>query len=234
MQQSLFDASERATVKAYVGQTRSRELVKRLEAAGIGECTTRGQLPPRRRASWFYDNGAFEDFQAKREFDGFTFSRDMRRIALWCEGGTPKSNGTIGAKLTRPDFVVVPDIVAGGEASLAFSLEWLEESRKAGAPCYLAVQNGMSLERVRAFVLEHGFDGIFVGGSLDWKLETAGDWQQLGEELGLPVHVGRVGTADRVTWARELGVASIDSSFPLWTSEHMSAFLEALATEVAA
>ena len=205
-----------AAFRTYVGQTRCAAMVADLAAAGIGECTVRGELPPRRQASWFHDNGAYTDFVAGRPFDYLRWSRDMRAIRMWCERG----------ELTRPDFVVVPDLVAQGAASLAFSLEHLAESRAAGAPCYLAVQDGMTVWQVRR-ALAH-FDGIFVGGSLEWKLATAATWVRLGRQLRLPVHVGRVGTLDRVEWAAAIGASSIDSSFPLWTRERLGAFVEAV------
>jgi hypothetical protein len=215
-----------SNVKAYVGQTRSRALVAQLEAAGVGECVTRGQLPPR-RGSWFYDNGAFEDFQAGRAFDYAQWSRDMRAIRLWVAGGVGRGMLT-GSRMTAPDFQVVPDLVAQGNASLTFSLCHLTEAKQAGVPCYLAVQDGMTEAAVRS-VLAHGFDGLFVGGTLAWKLETAAQWVALGRQLGLPVHIGRVGTLDRVAWAQALGATSIDSSFPLWNRDRLDAFVAAVA-----
>lgn len=215
-----------AAFKTYVGQTRDRWLVQLLERAGIGECTTRGQLPPR-RSTWFYDNGAFEDFQAGRPFNYLQWSRDMRAIRYWVETGVGRGCKQ-GQPMTAPDFVVVPDIVAGGNQSLTFSLCHLAEAKACGAPCYLAVQDGMTEAAVRS-VLAHGFDGIFVGGTLDWKLETGAAWCELGRALGLPVHVGRVGTVERVKWAASVGVSSIDSSLPLWTRGKLEAFLEEVA-----
>jgi len=73
-------------------------------------------------------------------------------------------------------------------------------------------------------------DGLFVGGSLPWKLETGAAWCALGLELTIPVHVGRVGTFDRVLWAREIGAASIDSSLPLWSDQKLETFLAAMQT----
>lgn len=205
-----------ATVKAYVGQTRSAELVEQLEAGGVGECTLRGELPPRRGFSWFHDNGAYTDWKAGRTFDYLQWSRDMRAIRMWVEAG----------EMTRPDFVVAPDLVAQGYQSLYFSLEHLEEAKAAGAPVYLAVQDGMSASLVATFI--DRFDGIFVGGSLEWKLETAAAWVKFGRKHGVPVHIGRVGTIERVEWASEIGATSIDSSFPLWTRERLAEFIAAV------
>lgn len=223
MQRRLF-----SNVQAYVGQTRSQALVTRLAAAGIGECVVRGELPPRRHR-WFYDNGAYTDFVNNRPFDYLQYSRDLRAIRMWREAGWIGRGKLEGQTMTAPDFVVLPDLVGQGDASMGFSLNFLYESREAGVPLYLAVQDGMSLERVKRFIELYAIDGIFVGGTLTWKLETAEAWCALGRRLGIPVHIGRVGTLDRVAWAQEIGATSIDSAFPLWSVERLEAFIEAVA-----
>jgi hypothetical protein len=196
-------------VRVYVGQTRSRRLIAELSALGIGECTSRGEHPPR-RIPWFADNGAFGDWKAGRSFDIAAFESDLPRIR---EAGAP------------PDFIVCPDIVAGGLDSLAFSLAWLPRLRFAcpGLPVYLAVQDGMEEGDV-----PDGFHGIFVGGSLPWKLATGARWVREAHRRGLPCHVGRVGNARRVAWAIRIGADSIDSSLPLWSQQKMRSFLAAL------
>ncbi len=67
-------------INPFVGQTRSTSLVGELARLGIGECTNRGEMPPR-RTPWFLDNGAFVDWRAKRPFDSATWLADVRRIA---------------------------------------------------------------------------------------------------------------------------------------------------------
>lgn len=212
-------------MKAYCGQTRSAELVARLAAHGIGECTVRGELKSRRRDPWFYDNGAYRDWQAGVAFNGVQFSRDMRRIRYT-------------ATMPLPDFVVVPDVVAGGIESLALSRrERVELSDPDGGrepPAYLAVQDGMTVEAVGEFlqlsaeVDEQIYQGIFVGGTLDWKLQTSAAWVEFAHATGRRCHVGRVGTADRVRWAHSIGADSIDSCLPLMYVEHLESFLGAL------
>lgn len=196
-------------MRAYVGQTRKAATVRMLAKAGIGECTVRGEMPPR-RATWFYDNGAFGDWRAQRSFNVVQYMRDLRKITYW-------------SHVEKPAFIILPDLVARGLESLAFSLDWLEETERAGAPIYLAVQDGMTeadLEQLPASIT-----GIFVGGSLEWKLETAAAWIKWAHARGLKVHIGRVGTIDRVRWARSIGADSIDSAFPLWTEERLAAFV---------
>jgi hypothetical protein len=212
-------------MKAYVGQTRATELVNVLASLGIGECVVRGEIPPR-RTPWFYDNGAFGDWKAKRNFDAVRYTRDLFRIREWDD-------------LPEPDFIVLPDIVAGGAESLVFSLYWLEDSMAAGVPLYLAVQDGMTEADVEATistaVYEGGrIDGIFVGGSLEWKLETGEAWTKFAHYYDMQCHIGRVGTADRVRWAKAIGCDSIDSCLPLWTTQKLHSFIDALFEEAAA
>lgn len=199
-------------------------LVKQLAAAGIGECTVRGELLSRKRDPWFYDNGAFRDWKAGEAFNAVRFSRDMRRL-----------NVDVEFKVCpAPDFVVLPDRVAAGADSLTFSNEWWPEVGE--LPAYLAVQDGMTAENVDGWLddvrkLDIGANvrGIFVGGSLEWKLATAASWASFAHSRALRCHVGRVGTPDRVRWAHELGADSIDSCLPLMFEEHLDQFIAALA-----
>jgi hypothetical protein len=155
-------------MKAYVGQTRSRALAAELEQHGIGECVVTGELPPRRiSAGFFHDPGAYRDWRAGRPFNVCRWDRDMRWMLY---------------RGIRPDFVIVPDIVAGGLASLSFSAFW-RRTVPAEFPAYLAVQDGMTA----ADVVPHlgMYDGLFVGGSLAWKLDC-----KLGDRRGSAVLVG--------------------------------------------
>jgi hypothetical protein len=84
------------------------------------------------------------------------------------------------------------------------------------------------LDVERAQDAARAFDGIFVGGTLGWKLRTGDAWVRFAHARGLPVHVGRVGTARRVGWARRIGADSIDSCLPLWSRENLEAFAAAV------
>lgn len=55
-------------------------------------------------------------------------------------------------------------------------------------------------------------DGIFVGGSIAWKLDTMSSWAKLAHRLGIGCHVGRIGTPGRMILAHLAGVDSIDST----------------------
>jgi hypothetical protein len=73
---------------------------------------------------FFLDCGAFADFKVGRAFDGVRWDRDLRYVAYRTESG----------ELQAPDFVVMPDIVGGGAASLARSVELGARSSPAAYP----------------------------------------------------------------------------------------------------
>lgn len=189
-------------MRTYIGQTRSRNWIWMLRQYGFGEMTVREENPPKRHP-WAFDNGAYKDWTAGKEFQ-----RDKYLRAL--------SKGVETA-----DFVAVPDIVEAGEASLAFSLSWIPELR--GLPLYLVVQDGMDVGLVAPHL--HHFKGLFVGGTLAWKLETSSTWIDFAHANGLKCHVGRVGTGQRVRMMRKLGADSIDSALPLFSIDNFRRFL---------
>ncbi len=203
-------------MRVYLGQTRSVELISRLAAFGFGECTQPRELPPR-RCPWFLDNGAYGAYKRGRGFDSEAFALSLRRVA---------------DQASPPDFVVCPDEVGGGLASLEFSLSWLDTCRRTlpgHTPVYLVTQNGMSIGDVGGVMGE--FDGIFVGGSpkTNWKVRTGQSWVEFAHTSGKPCHIGRAGTGRKVAWARRIEADSLDSSLPLWANGNLEVFIRALA-----
>lgn len=194
----------------YCGQSRSAEVVAKLAAAGIGECFTAGQdyWPPR-RTPFFIDCGTFGPWKRNEAWDPAPFKEALRRCRE--EGKTP-------------DFVVAPDLIGGGLDSLEQSLGWLHLLH--GFRVVLAVQDGMHTRQV-AKVL-HRFHGIFVGGTLGWKIRTSREWVRLAHRHGKPCHIGRVGIPKRVRWAQRIGADSIDSCQPLWSVVNLDRWIRAL------
>lgn len=225
-------------MKAYVGQTRADggKTALRLDAAGIGECCVRGELPPRRTScGWFHDNGAFRDWQADRPFNCDRWARDM-----WCIRDKNARGKRTREPFTNPDFIVVPDKVACGVSSLEWSRLWRPDVPD-GQRAYLAVQDGMDQADVLCYLREAAsegwaYAGIFVGGTLPWKLMTAAAWASFARcngdvslnRDGLSCHIGRVGTAERVHWAHRLGADSIDSCLPIMHEENLFPWLAAV------
>jgi hypothetical protein len=194
-------------VKIFVGQTRSRALIAELEGYGWGEMTQPKEFPPRRRP-WALDNAAFIAFKANKPWDREGFVGAVERAADY---------------RYPPDFVVAPDIVAGGWDSLQRSLDWLQWLKDQKMPVYLAVQDGMTLDGVAPYV--HDFDGIFVGGGEVWKILSGWWWVRLAHAVGRPCHIGRISGRERVRLVKSWGTDSIDSCVPLWSEDNRRAVL---------
>ena len=135
------------------------------------------------------DNGAWSAFTQGRAFDERAFGVALARLG----------NGA--------DWVVMPDIVAGGLASLELSLRWMRRVLDSTNRGLIAVQDGMNPSDVSPFLGVRV--GLFVGGSTAWKLATMGLWGAVGARSGAWVHVGRVNTARRIAQC----VASRATSF---------------------
>lgn len=137
------------------------------------------------------DNGAWTAFQKGEPFDVSAFEAAVE----WADG--------------RADWLIVPDIVAGGLDSLRYSMEWIPRLQ-GQAPLLLAVQDGMQPADVAAMV---GPDlGIAVGGSTEWKERTLPAWGRLAREKGAYLHVLRVNSARRIAICRDAGADSFDGS----------------------
>jgi hypothetical protein len=138
------------------------------------------------------DNGAWSAHQAGEPFDAAAFERAVKLLG------------------TGADWIVIPDIVAGGLDSLRFSLEWLPRLQPLQVPLLLAVQDGIRVRDVWPH-LGPGV-GIFVGGSTGWKLATLLLWGDLARSVGCHLHVGRVNTATRIRLCAAAGADSFDGT----------------------
>lgn len=141
------------------------------------------------------DNGAWSDFQAGRPFDADAYERFLDWWAT---------------QPVVPDWLVLPDIVAGGLESLALSLRYLNRCRAIAPLVLIAVQDGMSTEDLAPLVGPQV--GIFLGGSTAWKLARMAEWGEFSAARRLHYHVARVNTSKRMFAAIAAGAASIDGS----------------------
>lgn len=139
------------------------------------------------------DNGAWSAHIAGLPFDEEAF---LRAYQLLGHGA---------------DFIVLPDIVAGGLASLAFSRGWIARLDPV-APFMLAVQDGVAASDVEGLV--GPATGIFVGGTTGWKEATMAAWGELARARGARMHVGRVNTVRRVRLCQAARADSFDGSGP--------------------
>lgn len=140
---------------------------------------------------WFLDNGAYTGAFEAEEFVGVL--------------------ATIDDRMPRPpEFVVLPDIYQDGGASLARSASWAGVVQSFGYDYYLPIQDGVPVEEGVRAAVELDAAGIFIGGSDPWMREYAGQLVMTAHDYGLEAHIGKPGK--RLTWARDLGVDSVDTA----------------------
>src|SRR6185369_2503931 len=163
---------------AYAARTGTRANLDALKTAGWRlMVSARGVL----RSEGFHyalDNGAWTAYQRGEAFDERAFLVAVDKLGA------------------DADWIVIPDIVAGGLDSLRFSLSWLSRLQDVGVPLLLAVQNGIEPREVGGLV-SPGL-GIFVGGDTAWKEGTMSVWGDLAVERGCHLHIGRVNTVRRI------------------------------------
>ena len=178
-------------VIGYASRTGTRRNLAALRTAGWRLLVSARGVLRTEGMAYALDNGAWTAFQRDEPFDADAFQRAVDMLG---EGA---------------DWIVIPDIVAGGYASLDFSLAWLD--RLSGCQSLLlAVQDGMTLEMIRPLLSDR--IGIFVGGSTDWKLATAVEWGRLAHEVGCYMHIGRVNTVRRIRLCEAAGADSFDGT----------------------
>jgi hypothetical protein len=137
------------------------------------------------------DNGAWTAFQRNEPFDVQAFEKAV----------------TWGAHAA--DWLVLPDIVAGGLSSLKYSMTWAP--RLAGVcPLLIAVQDGMKAEDVSPLI-GPGL-GIALGGSTTWKEKTMRHWGALAKRRRAYFHVLRVNTVRRIRLCQDAQAHSFDGS----------------------
>jgi hypothetical protein len=140
------------------------------------------------------DNGAWNAYANGTPFDSDAFLRALDELGECA------------------DFIVLPDIVAGGRRSLDFSLSWLDRVRVFGRLMLLPVQDGMSVQMVDTAIAE-GM-GIFVGGTTEFKEKSLPDWGSFANMFGIYIHCGRVNSRRRLKLCKQAGVDSFDGSGP--------------------
>lgn len=184
-----------ASVQLYATWTGTRRNLAALHAGGFRLFAGPDQLdrldlvPP---LAYALDNGAWGAFQRGVAFDRDAFWHALDR---WGEGA---------------DFIVLPDIVAGGLRSLELSLAWLFDVRQYALPM-LAVQDGMKPEDVEE-VVGPGC-GIFLGGSTAWKWATLPSWAVFAKLYRAPLHVGRGCNSQRqIRKCAAVGASSADGT----------------------
>jgi len=170
------------------------------------EMATPPVWPPKNK-HYALDNGAFIAHRDGKEWDQAKYEQCL----TWAEENR------------MPDWTVAPDILGGGWESWQRSEEWRPQLQARGFKVYLAVQDGMKPGKEMGV-----YDGIFVGGTTRWKLDTGPQWAEFAHYGRQKCHVGRVGTYPRVLWAARINADSIDSNQMLWSKRDMQLFCDGL------
>lgn len=178
----------------YASNTGTKRNLEALRVAGWRILLTPDNPTARPDLRHGIDNGAWKAYQQKTAFDAGAFSALVDR-----HGRTA-------------DFVVVPDIVAGGKESLDFSLSWLPGLYSRAPYLLLPVQDGMDAWDVERVLSAYPRLGIFLGGSTEYKLGTMYDWGIVAACMKRWFHVGRVNTARRIRLCAEAGATSFDGT----------------------
>lgn len=179
-------------MKLYTGSCNGTEKFANITRLGIGICVSSGPAKTDGSVPHFLDNGAYEAW---------------RRGMPWLESRYLAFLDKCWAVGLAPDFIVVPDIVAGGMDSAEFSMKWAKRLRPARLA--FAVQDGMPFSIVHEL---SGFERVFVGGTVDWKWETAKEWCKRAHDKQMKCHIGKVGTLENLKLAYEYGADSVDST----------------------
>jgi hypothetical protein len=190
-------------LQAFAANTGTLANLEALEAAhwGIMLAPYRPRLHPDFEFEHCIDNGAWPIYtRGLRDGICYPFDEVSFKKLLYRHGADAK-------------FVVVPDIVAGGERSLEFSVSWLYTLRGIKRPL-LALQDGMTPKMIEPILREWKTSnlGLFLGGTTEWKLSTMAQWGEVAKRNQCWYHVGRVNTAKRIDMCGAAGANSFDGS----------------------
>ena len=177
---------------AYASRTGTRRNLEALRESGWRLLVSAAGVMRHEGFPYALDNGAWSAFTQGVAWDERAFTRALTMLGR-------------GA-----DWAVLPDIVAGGPASLDLSLRWMRRVLDEAPIALIAVQDGLQTEDVRPFLGARV--GVFVGGSTAWKLATLHAWGQLAQAVSAWCHVGRVNTARRIALCSAAGATSFDGS----------------------
>jgi len=180
-------------VIGYASNTGTKRNLAALRDAGWRIMLTPDNPTPREGLKHCLDNGAWGAFQKGIPFDCGRFEKLVDTAGL------------------KADFIVLPDIVAGGGNSLAFSVSWLPRLNSYRS-LLLPLQDGMDPKAVLAILRAWPHVGIFLGGTTEYKLATMHDWGVAAAALGRWYHVGRVNSRRRIRMAAACGATSFDGT----------------------
>lgn len=145
---------------------------------------------------YILDNGAFKAYSDNTEWYRDLFYKTIDRLIK---------------DEINPYFIVIPDIVGDGKNSIRQSKDNIYKIPKQFKK-YFCVQDGMTKSDIIPFI--KNIDGIFIGGTVEWKWKYAHFWCEFAHENNIKCHIGRVGTLRNYNKAYICGADSVDGSGP--------------------
>jgi len=143
------------------------------------------------------DNGAYGYYLRNKNFDDKAFYKLLDNWATGC------------------DWVAIPDMVGNWEATKAMLDVWVPRLLEYKVPLLVVVQDGCEVDNysdVHILLDRVEIQGIFVGGTTDWKLSNIQGLSDVCKEYNKHIHVGRVNSGKRVRQCFYAGVDSVDGS----------------------
>lgn len=132
--------------------------------------------------------------------------------SFWLGAHAGRWHDLLVSHAREADFVVAPDIVCGGAASLDLSLSWIGPLLLMTPRVLIPVQDGHRPADLAPYLGARV--GVFVGGSTPWKEATLATWGALGRRVGCWVHAGRMNSARKIRLCHLAEVTSFDGSGP--------------------
>jgi len=194
-------------MKIYLGFTGNKNVAEFMHKYECGWLFNPTNYSKNFRESFILDNGAFSAWIKNPEWkeNGKTWEEVWDEVAFYnyLRTFTPY----------KPDFTIIPDQPAMGMDSFHFSLKHLN---RIPHPRYLAVQDDMPSTPIHKWLLGNptAIDGLFVGGTVPWKLQTAKMWVDLAHLHKIQCHVGRIGTFQGYAFCDSVDVDSVDGTNP--------------------
>lgn len=177
-------------VPIYLSGVVRPELAGRPEYGYMKTPNMGNRIPP--NSQWFADNGCFS-VKGERGFN-------LDKYLSWLQ--TQPRDMCIGA--------TAPDKVGDAEETLRRSLPVLPRLRAIGYKAALVAQDGLE----NLDIPWDAFDVLFIGGSTEWKLSpAAAGLIAEAKRREKWVHMGRVNSLKRFTYASLAGCDSVDGTF---------------------
>lgn len=200
----------------YLANASSAAIRAAIETGELGMmCTPAEGRSPMQAHYWAADNGCF----------GKGYPGDERWFA-WLVKHADDADRCLFAN--APD-VFLPELGIGdATATLRRSAPWLPRIRALGYPAGLVFQDGIE----HLDIPWDDFDVMFIGGSTAWKLSP--QVARLAAEArrrGKGVHMGRVNSKRRHTYATLIGCDSVDGTFLTYGPDVNLARLQAWTAE---